>query len=236
MANVQFENIDPQQPAGAQIFESVKLAILRMQLTPGQILSESDIAEQFGASRTPVREALMKLRDVGLVTTQPSRGHFVTLLDENSIREARFLREAIEVASISRLCDRPLLDTTRVRLKANLAEQSDAVRLNDDIKFSLLDDEFHRLIALATGYERVALALEREKVVLNRLRVLTLGDHDHMRRLREEHQEIFDGLLAQDKQCAIKAIRAHVQTVLKTLSSLVSRHADYFEARPASER
>ena len=232
MADLKFQKIDPLRPAGEQIFSALKLAILRMELPPGQILSESDFAEQFGASRTPVREALMKLRDAGLVTTQPSRGHFVTLLQEDSIRSARFLREAIEVANVKRICEKPMPDSILIQLKDNLDQQTEAVSRHDEVVFSRLDDEFHRIIAQATGYDRVAAALEREKVYLDRLRVLTLRDQKHMGMLEAEHQEIFAALLARDTARAATAIRIHLRSVLNILSTLMSQHAEYFESKP----
>lgn len=229
MPHLSLSCIDQSLPAVAQVFDSIKIAILRMQLPPGQMLSESYFAEQFGTSRTPVREALIKLRDAGLVTTRPSRGHFVTLLCEKSIREARFLREAIEVASVRQLCDNAMEDKTRIRLEQNLALQLDAAKEHNDLLFTELDDSFHRTIAEATGYERVVSALEREKLIQDRIRVLALGDQKHLMRLQSEHQEIFEAILNQDKRAAVDATRHHLQSVLNTLSSLMIRHKEYFE-------
>ena len=67
---IRFPEIDPERPAGIQIFDALQSMILTMELPPGQALPEADIGTRFGASRTPVREALQQLRQSGLVTTR----------------------------------------------------------------------------------------------------------------------------------------------------------------------
>lgn len=229
MLNNIFSDINPTLPAAPQILDAIKIAILRMQLVPGQKLSESLFADKFATSRTPVREALIKLRDAGLVTTQPSRGHFVTLLCERSIREARFLREAIEVASVRRLCEHAMHKETREKLQKNLALQIEAADAHNDLWFTELDDSFHRIIAQATGYERVVLALEREKLIQDRVRVLALNNQKNLLRLQREHQGIFEAILIQDKRRAVDGTRIHLRSLLKTLSALRAKHEEYFE-------
>ncbi len=229
MRQALIRSIDPSRPAGPQIFEALKFAILWMELAPGQILSESEIAEQCGASRTPVREALLQLRQVGLLTTQPSRGHFVTRLSKASILEARFLREAIEVANVERICDITLSPQADEALQDNLLLQEEAVVRHDEHQFSELDDQFHSIIAKATGFPRVSTVLEREKVPLDRLRVLCLNNAAHMRSLHNEHSEIYAALQNHDADKAINATRLHLQSVLDALSALMDRHAEYFE-------
>lgn len=223
-----FDTIDLTGPPGPQIFEAIKFAILRMELTPGQMLSESEFASQFGTSRTPVREALQQLRQIGLVTTQPSRGHLVTRLSKQSILEARYLREAIEIANVARICELSLSPDVDKALRENLSQQDSAMTHYDDIQFTILDDAFHNIIAKATGFPRVVEVLEREKVPLDRLRVLSLNDTNHMQRLIIEHNEIYAALKENNRDVAISATRKHLLSVLNTLMGLMDQHEDYF--------
>lgn len=200
-----------------------------MALPPGCFLSESEIGARFGASRTPVREALMQLREAGLVTTLPSRGNFVTRLNRAKILEARFLREAIEVANVCRLVETGVQPAFREALTENLLEQTQAVAREDAPSFRRLDDRFHSLLAEATGYPRVALVLEREKMLLDRLRALSLRDRGHQNRLLEEHRQILDAVLARELPSAVKITRAHLSSILETLSDLAEGHQDYFD-------
>ncbi|HCD85383.1 MAG TPA: GntR family transcriptional regulator, partial [Agrobacterium sp.] len=93
----EMEPLDLNRPAVDQIYAALKGAILARQLAPGQAVSENDIGQLFNSSRTPVREALSRLRDDGLIVTLPSRGTYVSKLSEQQIRSAQFIREALEV-------------------------------------------------------------------------------------------------------------------------------------------
>lgn len=229
-----FPEIDPAQPAGNQIFNVLQAMILAMDLPPGQALSEADIATKFGASRTPVREALQKLREAQLVTTQPSRGNFVTRLNRGKILEARFLREALEVAIVDRLCETGLSDAFTASLHENLKRQKKAIKRRDTQEFRHLDDAFHLTLARATSYPRVADVLKREKILLDRLRVLALRSKSHQKSLLQDHQNMLATILERDKDTAISLTRRHLNTVLDTLSALEQTHADYFEQDTAT--
>ena len=216
--------IDPARPAGPQIFDVLRGAILRMDFVPGQVLSEADLGTVLGASRTPVREALMRLRELGLVETRPSRGTYVTPLDAARIREAQFLREALEVANVLRLTQADLPDT----VDANLQAQADAIACADDMTFQALDDAFHRLLAEATGLNRPAVVLMQEKAQLDRLRVLSLRDGRRLSVLLDEHRAITQAIRSGDARTAEATMRAHLRSVLDVLDDLAARHSDYF--------
>lgn len=225
----QFPTIDPDKPAGMQIFESLQSMILTMELAPGQTISEAEIASKFGASRTPVREALQKLRETRLIMTRPSRGNFITRLNRNRIMEARFIREALEVATIDRLCEIGLSEEYAATLHDNLKRQKKAIKRRDNQEFRRLDDAFHLALAQATHYPRIADVLKREKILLDRLRVLALRSKLHQKSLLQDHQNILTAILESDKETAISLTRRHLGTVLDTLSALEQTHSDYFE-------
>lgn len=229
VSRLQVPKVDLTRPAGNQIFLALKAAILRMDLPPGCIISEADIGARFGASRTPVREALAQLRDAGLVTTIPSRGNFVTKLNADKIREARFLREALEVANVARIVETGMSAATEADLTQCLIRQQEAIDANDDLKFQAEDDLFHLKLAHATGYPRAAHVLEHEKMQLDRLRVLSLRDHDHLDTLHIQHCQIFDALRARDMKLAIGTTQNHLRSILLVLADLTVSHADYFD-------
>src|SRR5690606_25985537 len=93
------EPASPRQATiGSRVFESLRNAIVQLQLQPGHLLSEAEVARQLGGSRQPVREAFIKLAEVGLVEVRPQRGTYVMLISIREVQNARFIREAIEVA------------------------------------------------------------------------------------------------------------------------------------------
>lgn len=228
-SELRFPEIDPALPAGNQIFDVLQAMILTMELPPGQAISESDIASKFGSSRTPVREALQKLRDAQLVTTKPSRGNFVTKLQRHKMLEARFMREALEVAAVDHLCKTGLPDAFTAILHDNLKRQKKAIKRRDNQEFRHLDDAFHLTLARATQYPRVADVLKREKILLDRLRVLALRSKSHQKSLLQDHQNLLTLILDRNKEPAIELTRRHMNTVLDTLSGLEQTHSHYFE-------
>src|SRR5690554_232 len=88
------------RPVASQIFGLIRDAIVSMELLPGQMISETALAEQFGVSRTPVREALIQLAGIGFVEVLPQRGTYVSRFSMEKILEARFIREALELAVV----------------------------------------------------------------------------------------------------------------------------------------
>ncbi|MEL6640633.1 MAG: GntR family transcriptional regulator [Pseudomonadota bacterium] len=221
--------VDPALPAGPQVFAQLRAAILDMSLPPGHNLSEPEIGAALGVSRTPVREALARLRAIALVTTRPSRGSSVTHLNEAHIREAQFLREALEVAQVRKLATNGVPSAFHEQTVSNLTAQADAVSNNDMPAFHQLDDAFHIGLADATGFSRAAVVLAQEKAQLDRLRILSLHDASHLGALYEEHSAIYAAIVARDAEAAVVATQAHLQSVLSVLHALAADHADYFD-------
>lgn len=227
--NMTVEPLLYDRAAGSQIFNAVKLAILRLEIPPGSLVSEAEVAARFGASRTPVREAFMQLRDAGLITTRPSRGNYVTKLSKTKTREARFIREAIELANIAHLCTHGLSPADREILEKNLAQQKTCLNNRHAIEFQKLDDQFHFTLARATGFPRIADLLEREKMNLDRLRVFSLKDQPHKEVLYQEHRQILNAVIAADTALATSLMRRHLSSILNTLSDMAEEHSEYFE-------
>jgi DNA-binding GntR family transcriptional regulator len=229
MANLRFATLDPARPTADQIHAALKSAILRMDLSPGVMISETETGARFGASRTPVREAFARLREDGLIVTRPSRGTYVARLSEQGIRQAQFLREGLELANIRRLCETGLSPTHHAALQLCLEAQSAALDADDPDRFQAQDDAFHRGLARATGYPRAEGLLMREKAVLDRLRVLSLASPAHRARLLTEHQEMFAAVTARETARAEEVTRLHLRSVLSTLSTVKDAHGGFFE-------
>lgn len=217
-----------------QIYEALKLAILATSLPPGCLISEQEVGMRFGASRTPVREAFQRLRGEGLIVTRPSRGNYVSRLSEYRTREAQYIREALELANVRRLCDTGLSVQTADALHETLAEQERAIADGDDLRFQEQDDLFHALIARASGYRRAESLLFQEKSPLDRLRVFSLHEARHTTRLLGEHRRILAAILKRDIVEAEDAMRLHVRSILDFLSGLIAEHRELFEDAPTA--
>lgn len=165
------------RPAASQIFGFIRDAIISMELLPGQMISETALAQQFGVSRTPVREALIQLSNIGFVEVLPQRGTYVSKFSMEKILEARFIREALEVAVVTQLATN---SNEAIRLEAVdacekiIADQKTAAADDDALTFQSLDDNFHQTLAGFTQYPRVASLIEAEKAHMDRVRNLSL--------------------------------------------------------------
>lgn len=217
------------RPVSEQIACVLKSDIMTMTLAPGDLISESDIGHRFGSSRTPVREAFAQLKAEGLIITRPSRGTYVSLLSVSRIKGAQFLREAIEVAVVEKLCQNGLTQEHQLVVAECLAAQREASAAGDKEAFQRLDDAFHAAFAKAAGLDRVEAVLSREKTVLDRLRVLSLDEALNMSRLCCDHEAIFQAVVAQETNTAIAKLRQHLRLVLDTLSGLVAKKHEFFE-------
>ncbi|MDG3040282.1 GntR family transcriptional regulator [Roseicyclus marinus] len=226
--------VDPARPVADQIHAGLKSAILRGLLPPGCLVSETEVGQRFGASRTPVRDAFTRLREDGLIVTWPSRGSYVAAISEGAILQAQFLREALELAHVARLCEIGLAPDIQAALADNLRAQAEAATGRDTDRFQSLDDAFHAGLARATGFDRAETLLVREKSALDRLRILSLAEKSHMARLLDDHGAILSAILDRDADRAGAAMRAHLRVVLTTLADLKTRHATLFDDPPRS--
>lgn len=229
LENLTLPKIDATRPAGDQIYQLLRSQILEMNLSPASVVSEAEIGNKIGASRTPVREALQKLRDDGLIKTLPSRGNFVSQLSKARILDAQFIREGLEVANVRRLTTHGVSAEDKSSINQNLEQQKDAVKGEDHLEFHRLDNEFHMLLARATGFPRAIMVLEREKIQLDRLRALSLSASGHLKRLLDEHLAIVEAVFQRDMPLAIMQTEAHCRSVLDVLQDLQVRHSEFFE-------
>jgi len=223
------QKIDPQRPAAEQIAASLKSAILEMSLKPGQIISETEVGNLYGASRTPVREAFTWLRDQGLIVTLPSRGNYVSKLSISQIEGAQFARASLEVAVAERLCEKGFSPDTLHEIEANLALQQEVVTSGIGAGFTTLDDNFHLALADAVGHPRISDIIQREKSYLDRLRFLSVNNMAHIEELAEDHRNIFDAIRSGDKTAARRLVRQHLHRVRETLSQFCIEQPEYFD-------
>src|SRR6201984_3015487 len=126
-----------------EAYDALRSSIVSLQRTPGQRLSEAELAKELGVSRTPVREAIIQLRADGLVEVMPQLGSFVSKISLRNVREAQFAREALECAAI-RIAAQRLDAAADERLRQNILLQRAAETSADLEQFYRLDEEFHR--------------------------------------------------------------------------------------------
>jgi DNA-binding GntR family transcriptional regulator len=215
-------------PARPFVQAAIRDAIVRAELPPGAKLSENELADRFGVSRTPIREALGRLRDDRLVQVVPQLGTFVARISIQAISDAQFIREALECAAI-----RPAAEQAGEEAMAALEENirsQERVRDSGDLDaWYLLDDAYHRQLCDLSGHMAVWPVSERAKSHLNRLRRLSLSLPDYLPEMVVEHRAIATAVGARDPDGAEEALRHHLRMVLREIPRIREQHPDYFE-------
>lgn len=224
----------PRARAGAdQIYASLREQIVTVALRPGDSLSEARIAETFGVSRTPVREAFKRLAEEGLLEVVPQVGSFVAPIDLTSVRDSHFVRESLECRLVG-LAARRIDDAQRAELARTLQAQSDAMKANDSALFFRHDEEMHRLLARIAGHERAWQVIHEAKGQLDRVRRLSLADASRARARISEHRAIVQCVIEGDARGAERAMREHLASIFTAIDNIAAGHAHYFvDDRPA---
>lgn len=220
-------DIDLRMPIAAQIHDRVKRAILKLELPPNARLSEKELSLRLGTSRTPVREALIKLSEEGLVDILPQRGTYVAPIRIEEVMEARFIREALEVAVVAKAteqCDAAFL----AKLDTMLEQQHAAVVVGDMDAFLILDDQFHHAFSLKVALPRGWKLIQSVKSQLDRVRYLSLPDDAHLARLFEQHSSIVAAVRARDPELAADHMRTHLREVFSTVDRLAREQPHLF--------
>jgi len=213
-----------------EVFRTLRSSIVTMRLTPATALSEQEIAGRLKVSRQPVREAFIKLSEIGLVRVLPQRGTFVVKISAKDVADARLVREAVECA-IARRASEGIGKSAIEELRSILAEQRKAAR--DPKAFFVLDEAFHRGLASAADCIYAWKVIEDAKAQMDRVRFLSLPHATPVRHLIKQHQAILDAVAAGRAAAAEQAMKAHLREILKSLPLLARDFPDMFETSEA---
>lgn len=223
---------DSERDASAtdRIFTIIREAIGQLVLKPRETLSEKELAAILGVSKTPVREALIRLSVEGLVSTTPRSGTHVTPIDPEDLFEAMIIREALETTAVQ-LAARRADGRGKSLLKETMARQNEAVLAGDAIAFHRADDDLHHQIVVVSGLRRLWSLLEPVRVTLNRVRYLAAPIPGRIETLTTQHQEIVDAILANNSQAAVCSMRSHLEALYPFVEALLRDRPDLFETR-----
>ncbi len=217
------------QSTSDQLFEHLRDEIVNMAIEPGSTMSENKLAAKYGVSRTPVRETIAKLAALGFVEVRPQRGTFVSKLSISKIIEARFIREALEVAIVA-LCAEKATDELILECEQLIEKQRLAASKMDALSFQQLDDAFHQTFADFAQYQRAASLIQYEKAHMDRVRNLGLKESGgQYQSVLEQHVAIVDALKARDPELARAAMSSHLHLILQVIDSVKARHPEFFE-------
>jgi DNA-binding GntR family transcriptional regulator len=209
-----------------RVYDVLLTAIRDLKLVPGTELSETDLARQLAVSRTPVREAIARLVDAGLLQVRPQVGTLVARIRMRDAEEAQFVRENLEAAAVQIVSDAPARDVSELR---RLLELQDVAQAAHDLDgFFAADEAMHQQIFRMSGYPGAWQAVQRMKLQLDRLRRMSVPDQGTIRQLVGEHRLIVDAIEAGEADVASAHVRAHARRVLLQAPGLIEAYPEYF--------
>jgi len=215
---------DPMSGEGTlvdQIYQLLRGLIVSLALPPEFALVEQDVADELEVSKTPVREAIIRLVREGLVRVVPKSGSYVTPISLERYLEACFVRTQLEVGCIRRLATRGVQPADEVRLRAQIAEQRAALSSNDDAAFFACDEAFHQSLFQLAALPGVWDMMNHAKAEIDRVRHLKRQFGVRQRRLViEEHEAIVEAIIARDPVAAEQSLLQNIGAVEDAITSI----------------
>lgn len=213
--------------AAALIHAALRDDIVSMRRKPGQPIIEKEIAETYGVSRTPVREAVLRLASERLVDVFPQSGTFVAYIPARVLPEAIVIRASLETTA-ARIAAGRATRSQVLAIHAALERMRETQHANDFNAFHLADERFHAEIAEISGYPGIWTVVQQVKVQVDRYRRLTLPQQGRMLRVIDEHAAIASAIEAGDAELAAARMNAHVSALSEGIDDIRALNPDCF--------
>lgn len=218
--------LDRARQAAPQVFERLRNAIIALELPPGAPLSRAELASQFGVSSTPVRDALMRLEEEGLVDVFPQHATVVSQIDVDRAQQAHFLRQALELEIVRLLAESPD-PALIVRLDHAITRQQQFTKAGDFQAFMAADNDFHAQLYAAAGKQDLWALVRSRSGHIDRLRRLHLPSPGKAQNILRHHKLITRAVEAGDADAAQQHLRKHLSGTLSELDTIRSHHPEY---------
>ena len=202
-------DIDQYMPLREVVFTTLRQAILKGELQPGERLMEISLAKLLGVSRTPIREAIRKLELEGLVVMVPRKGAHVAHITEKELNDVLEVRLGLEELAIKKACER-ITEEELVLLEEAAETFSGLMTSGNLIELAEADVKFHDVIYAATHNERLVQLLNNLREQMYRYRMEYLKDENSRILLDEEHKEICRAVRAGDFEKAHRYTCQHI--------------------------
>lgn len=216
-------NANAYLPLRDVVFQTLREAILKGDLKPGERLMELQLAEKLGVSRTPIREAIRMLEQEGLAVTVPRKGAEVAGIAQKDMEDVLMIREALEILAVQLACENRTKEQI-ARLEDNVAEFEKAVKAKDRTLIANADIEFHDIIYDAASNPRLVTMLNNLRGQIYRYRVEYLKDEANYPRLIEEHKQIIDGLKRGEKEYVAEMTKQHVKNQADAIKNIICKN------------
>ncbi len=211
-----------------RVYEEILRRIVNLELPPGSPLVRGELCAEYQVSQTPVREALLRLEQVGLINVRPQSGTEVAYIDVAQLEQNHFLREALECEVVRRLSEQQ--DQSLVEHLRSIIDMQEQVASDDGdvMLFAKLDELFHRTMYEALGQLALFNLVRSRSGHMDRVRRLHLPTEGKIRSVLEGHRNIISGIEQGNPELAIDYMREHLAGTIERVHSLKEEFPEYF--------
>lgn len=213
-------NMNEYLPLRDVVFNTLRQAILKGELAPGERLMEIQLAERLGVSRTPIREAIRKLELEGLVKMVPRKGAEVAKISEKNLNDVLEVRRALEELAVELACQRLAVEDI-AKLKEQNAKMAEQMDNADSTLMAQADEEFHDIIYYGTGNDRLVQMLNNLREQMYRYRLEYIKDRSSRANLIREHDAIIAAMESRDVVQAKSVMYKHIENQAVTVSKKI---------------
>lgn len=209
-------------------YRVLKENIMNLTLSPGQVINENELIDILKISRTPIREAVFKLKDEALIDVYPQKASFISLIDLNRVEEAFFLRKIVETEVLKLCCESCETEYLK-KLEKNIYLQEIVVNIEEDKSaFFSLDNEFHSIIYNAINKSRVWSTIKTFSTHYDRLRYLDIIEKINLINLLNQHKDIVKIIKDKDTSKVESVLLSHLTNFRGELPSFMEKYGDFF--------
>lgn len=213
-------SMDACLPLRDVVFHTLREAILKGELKPGERLMELQLAAKLGVSRTPIREAIRMLEQEGLAVTVPRKGAEVAKMTEKDMEDVLQIREALDDLAVNLACDQ-ITEEELEKLHGAMIEFQQASKTDDVKRIAEADVLFHDIIYQATRNPKLVYMINNLREQIYRYRVEYLKDESIYPTLMQEHEQIIAGLRERDKEKVTRAMQVHVANQAMAVKEMI---------------
>jgi DNA-binding GntR family transcriptional regulator len=217
-------NLDTFKPLGEVAYEALRDAIMSSQFLPGERLMETDLANEMGISRTPVREAMRRLETDGYVVIIPRKGSYVASFSIKDIMDVFEIRTVLEMMAAGKAAERATED--EIRMLKEIVRDVSPWETRNVMTAVDADIRFHALLYKAAGNDRLISLMGDLREQINRFRSTTLATPSRAKYALDEHRAIVSAIADRDPDAASKAARNHVESALKAMQNAAQRQKE----------
>ena len=213
-------NMNAYLPLRDVVFQTLREAILKGDLRPGERLMELQLAAKLGVSRTPIREAIRMLEQEGLAVTIPRKGAEVARMTEKNMEDVLQIREALDDLAVQVACDK-MTEEQLKNLTLAMKNFENAIQTENLSKIVAYDVEFHDIIYESTDNPKLVTLLNNLREQIYRYRVEYLKEKENYPTLVQEHRAIVDALSQKNKKRVADVMRIHIRNQAEAVKNII---------------